>query len=364
MAIVRWAPDHSRPRPPRGFTLVELLVVIAIIGILVAMMLPAVNTAREAGRRSSCANNLRNLAAAVIMYESALKALPPASTYTRDSGNSYPSDYRSTNRFGPNWIVAILPRIDAQVLYDQMLTATNKWRLSLADTSNATIEQLRGVRLPIVVCPSDTGHQVKFARSNEGENWARGNYGANATLVLMDTRDNTANNWRVGWKRGVMGANTAVSKDEIIDGESNTIMLGELRVGLAAVDRRGTWALSGPGASSFWGHCTDDDIGPNTCNASADNLMGGNEIITAVSNPVLLRECMTVSSGSSNNQGTMRSRHPGGVQVAMADGSVHFISDYIEKASSWNLSLSDFRTWERLNASADQLPIDARKWRD
>jgi len=355
---------HSKSRRLRGFTLVELLVVIAIIGILVAMMLPAVNTAREAGRRASCSNNLKNLGAAVTMYESALKMYPPASNYTRDSSNNYPSDYTSTTQYGPNWIVAVLPYLDNQVLYDKMLTATVKWRTSLSSTTDDVIEEARGVRVPIVVCPSDTGHQIKFKRQNEGENWARGNYGANSMLVQMDTRDNTSNNWRVPWRRGIMGANTALSGNEIPDGNSNTILLGELRVGLVDCDRRGTWAMSAPGASSFWGHASDDDIGPNNCLTSSDNLLGAAEVKAAVPAEVLLRECMTVHPSLNNKQATMRSRHPGGVMVCMADGSVHFISDYIEKASAWTLSLADFRTWERLNASGDQLPIDARKWQE
>jgi hypothetical protein len=79
-----------------------------------------------------------------------------------------------------------------------------------------------------------------------------------------------------------MGVNVAVTIDQITDGTSNTIMLGEIRAGVSAIDRRGVWAMSGAGSSSLWQHGTDDDIGPNACTTAAENIMGCQALIDSV----------------------------------------------------------------------------------
>src|SRR3954449_9782362 len=99
----------------RGFTLVELLVVIAIIGILVALLLPAIQAAREAARRSQCQANIHNVALAVLNYESAKKTFPKGMTFptSQVSSISYgPID------FGPNWVIEVLPYLEQQALRD------------------------------------------------------------------------------------------------------------------------------------------------------------------------------------------------------------------------------------------------------
>lgn len=340
-------------RSPKGFTLVELLVVITIIGILIALLLPAVQAAREAARRAQCQNNLKQLSLAVLNYEATYKIFPPSAVFRN-------ANIDTDTEHWANWVILILPFIEQQALYDSFNLA-----YPISHDVNRT---QRGTILSVMLCPSDGGsRRVSFSRSGEGDNWARGNYGANASLGAYSTSwrpaaGPTATQWTWPYSRGIMGANASIGMAEIRDGSSNTILLGELRSGLAPVDRRGTWALTGPGSSSLWMHGSDDGNGPNSCTSASDNILGCSEIISAVGQDTLNRECMGCCSGCSSTQGAPRSRHTGGVHVSMADGSVRFISNFIEKGTSWDLDPNDFLTWQRLNASADGMPLDASKY--
>lgn len=333
-------------RPGRGFTLVELLVVMSIIAVLIAMLLPAVNVAREAGRRTTCGNNIRNLGLALNNYHQSHRIFPP-SMFVPKGENPL-----TITKHEINWVIMLLPYIEQVPLYKKFdLTKP------ISDKAN---REARGANIPIMLCPTDSGRDVPFSRSSEGDNWARGNYGVNGSIRQLATSNVGLNSssWGRGWCRGVMGANVACSIDDIVDGVSQTILLGELRIGLSEKDRRGVWAMGAPAASSLWGHASDDGIGPNNCAAASDNVNGCSEIWSDVGSSRITRECMGCCRSCQSSQGTARSRHPGGVNVCMVDGSVRFISDFIEKGSAWTLSLNDFRTWERLNASADRLPID------
>ena len=163
-----------RRRSDGGFTLVELLVVIAIIGILVALLLPAVQAAREAARRTQCTSNLKNVALALQNYHDVHKELPPAA-WVRPNASRPPNRVLTDNRLFWNWAIRILPYLEEQSLMDHLHSISRPPISKDTGTNNSVA---RGTEIEVMLCPSDTGRGNKFAGTNG--NWARGNYGYNA----------------------------------------------------------------------------------------------------------------------------------------------------------------------------------------
>ena len=352
----------------RAFTLVELLVVIAIIGILIGLLLPAINAAREAGRRAQCQNNLRQWSLAVLNFEASRSIFPAACAF--QGNNPTPGG----NTFGvpmDNWVVSVLPFTEHNTVY-KMINHT----LPMSNPLNAVA---RASVLPEMLCPSDAGRNRQPFMGSQGtqtgvlgDNWARGNYAANGCLGFLDNRtgpDNGGGPGTQAWQdprlRGIMGCGCALTTQKITDGLSHTVLLGEVRAGLTAYDLRGTWALSGA-SSGIWGtsyFIGGDDYGPNclepyaddvqNCQQMANDFGGGGSQTSNGSASLIIRgmPCSEDNGGGWPNwQQTMRSLHAGGVYLSMADGSVHWCSDLINCSGS---TITAPSVWEMLLASGD-----------
>ncbi|MBI82642.1 MAG: hypothetical protein CMJ81_05560 [Planctomycetaceae bacterium] len=348
------APDSCKRHLRRGFTLVELLIVISIIALLIALLLPAVQSARETARRIGCSNNLKQVGIALHHYHNAHEIFPP--------GMSYPAEEKENIRknpnFEPNWVILALPFLENQALYE-------KFDLNVP-ISHAENRAARGVSLPVMLCPTDIGGTEAFdgRMFDEGDNWARGNYAASAGsgyLLETDRWDATWGAESPGWKndqlRGVMGPNVSLAIKSIRDGTSSTILAGEVRVGVNIYDRRGVWAMGTAGASCLFAYGFHaDSNGPNACNDHADDIYGCCYLQQVTPGlETLRRECMTCHCGSLNAQATVRSFHQDGAFVVFADGSVHFISDFIDCSGGPDA------VWSRLISSSDGFHADTTR---
>lgn len=383
----------SLPILRRAFTLVEMLVVIAIISILMALLLPAIQKVREASRKALCGSNFHQVALALHGYHEANNTYPPSinfpSVNANDGSNYFAlrlkyqrnGEMFTKTDYGYNWAIAVLPYLELKPLFMNFIfrsinTNTHQFETrSLAFNDSYTDENGNPVvnnnydelatTLPIMLCPSDNPSAEKFQIPGGDPllSWGRGNIAANGGNGLFTTDAAWLPN-----TQGVMDANRALRAEQIRDGLTQTMLLGEVRIGVHKNDPRGTWALGTPGASSLWAHGARDSYGaasaPNPMMADSETIMYGDSLIGAVTAPFLEGQGMSVVNTNSNQKSVVRSRHPGGAHVAMCDGSVLFIMDSIDsnpdfptnsRPANYEASMS---LWQRMIGSNDGLHAD------
>ncbi|MEX0792844.1 MAG: DUF1559 domain-containing protein [Pirellulaceae bacterium] len=202
-----------------GFTLVELLVVIAIIGVLVALLLPAVQQAREAARRMQCSNNMKQIGLALHNYH--------------DTHGKFPMGSRHQGGFGPSWWAGLLPFIEQNPLFQQLNLGINNAGWS----ANSAV--LTGKPAPMMVCPSFPGETAGSYRGTwDSQSTYVGIAGAEVDTPLYTegrigvgfgccTHSGPTNDGAIA-AGGVLVANKAIGFKDITDGTSNTIVVGEL----------------------------------------------------------------------------------------------------------------------------------------
>jgi prepilin-type N-terminal cleavage/methylation domain-containing protein/prepilin-type processing-associated H-X9-DG protein len=288
----------------RAFTLVELLVVISIIGVLIALLLPAVQAAREAARKIHCANNLKQIGLAVLNHEAAYGTLPPGGVTEGPCCGT---------KSGISWTISILPYMEQQALYDQYdHTKFNE------DPVNAPV---REAEVPGHTCPSDegvgelgvpasgpaSGLQIQYRRgsyrANTGKTLNAAWWGAQSAGQMFDKFP-----WPGGW-RGPMYTIGAINYDvvklsQITDGTSDTFLVGEMA------------SATNPQRRTYWAY-----------SYAAFNK----SMITTQSRTLLADydQCVKIGGpgGDSPCKGGWGSLHPGGLQFVYVDGSVRWFNE-------------------------------------
>jgi prepilin-type N-terminal cleavage/methylation domain-containing protein len=286
-----------------AFTLIELLAVIAIIGLLIALLLPAVQSARESARRITCTNNLKQLGLAAHAHHASLELLPPG---FQSHALNHESEIAWHQGFGVGWNVFLLPFMEQQGLFDGFLTALRTKNPHYVPYTPITLGEIRWDQggsqayktiISGVMCPSDLLPSLNPHMGKSNDLWPKSNY------LAMAGKDALRGNWTaLGYDykgSGMFWPNSQVRFAHVRDGLSNTLMFGE-----QSDKQSSTWC--GPRFGKHLHHVLKS---------------GKNDWAYRINAPPI-----TVWT----SRHAIRSNHPGGVLFCLADGAVVFISEMIE----------------------------------
>ncbi|MDZ7620258.1 MAG: DUF1559 domain-containing protein [Patescibacteria group bacterium] len=317
--------------PRRAFTLVELLVVIAIIGILIALLLPAVQSAREAARRMQCSNQMRQIALALHNYHDAMKSFP--------HGTRWPIG-------APNWRVMVLAYMEQKALSDQLdlssQLSVGGFSTQREDTGSCGYGTpgvhrnaiLAGLTVAGWNCPSSrsstnaTGQTPTYNNRSEGQTHdyvgiagSTPDPGGRGTRVCSDVITRYGGN--IYCQNGVFFPDGAVRIARVTDGTSHTMFVGEQSGLVGTADIRACYHAG-------WAGCFNDDYKaaqPINMRADGDYWCSG---VTTIRYPINLRKTAGGASQTHNANTVLNSNHPGGTHGALVDGSVQFLSEAMD----------------------------------
>ncbi|NBR06709.1 MAG: DUF1559 domain-containing protein [Planctomycetes bacterium] len=292
----------------KAFTLIELLVVIAIIGVLIGLLLPAVQKVRDAAARLQCTNNLKQIGLAMMNYESTYRTLPPGYI---DNMTTNPVNSVATSNPDPiigwGWGTLILPYLEQEPLYKSI----NIGSIAMNNTSPAAIA-LRKTVIKGFLCPSDDSGINTFTISGTGGNFelAKSSYaGVNGQAELAD--------FDTALGLGMFLRGRGVSIAEVTDGLSNTIFVGE-RSSKSAKQAVGTL----PGVCTWVGALPGGDL---------DGESPALYILGHTGDPSDPHKPNTPQPDGFYHAEDFTSKHSGGINFLLGDGSVRFITDNIDK---------------------------------
>jgi prepilin-type N-terminal cleavage/methylation domain-containing protein/prepilin-type processing-associated H-X9-DG protein len=333
----RVCPGRSATCPAKGFTLVELLVVITIIGMLVALLLPAVQSAREAARRASCLNNLKQVGLALHQYHTTYGCFP----FLR-GGTSGLCDYTSNCEMLSGWIM-LLPFVEQAPLYARFTSAQTIGGTYYPPWGPAPIDPYQtnyapfNLEVNLLQCPSNP-QSMRLPGQPGQTNY---HFSLGDSIVRIDANGAIIGNDIERHPRGIFGYYTATRMSEITDGTSNTIAVSESAKGNEIGSIRGAAAFSVLGS----------DTNPSICAALRGDggrylnlpnlttrpwvgiywhagvpLMNGFTTVLPPNSP----SCLFANAWQGAGIISASGYHPGGVNAMYADGSVQFVSETID----------------------------------
>jgi len=315
---------RSRHRIRSAFTLIELLVVIAIIAILIGLLLPAVQKVREAAARLQCMNNLKQIGLAMHNYHDSYGYLPPLSDVSNGTSPAWPyvGSYLHT------WSTHIMPFMEQGNLFATANIQIPSWTTAAGDVNKV----IRESTVKVYLCPSDQEVPIfDFKDTVSGtvySRYARHNYMASVGVGDLPGTDTVG--YDVPKPGAAFSMNSKVKLTDIVDGTSNQALVSEI-VKSSGNDVRGATSLVD---GAFYRH----DDSPNT--ATPDGMRGGQYAECASTKDA---PCTGISNANDIPKWryAARSRHTGGVNVLLGDGSVRFVTNSIPIATWRNLGVTN-----------------------